>query len=286
MCTLIVLRRPDHPWPIIFGANRDEMLNRPWRPPARHWPDRADVVAGLDELAGGTWMGLNEAGLVACILNRHGALGPAPDKRSRGELVLEALDHADAVEAAKALSAIDPNAYRPFNLVVADNRDAWWLALTAIGQETGAGVRVEKIPAGLSMFTAGERNDPKDGRIARYLSAFEAAAAPDPDADDWAAWQQLLGARAVLRLQDLDRIGSVWILVKGAVGFPRDLATERLARRYPFRDRWPVGGEVVQHRARFGRSRDPFEGSVDSGTLVCLAHCRLLAARRRRPQST
>ena len=195
MCTVVILRRPDHPWPVILGANRDEMLNRPWRPPARHWPDREDVVAGLDELAGGTWMGINDAGVVACILNRHGALGPAPDKRSRGELVLEALDHADAVEAAKALSAIDPNAYRPFNLVIADNRDAWWLALTAIGQETGAGVRVEKIPAGLSMFTAGERNDPKDGRIARYLPAFETAAVPDPDAGDWTAWQRLMGAR-------------------------------------------------------------------------------------------
>ncbi len=195
MCTVILLRRPDHPWPILLGANRDEMLNRPWKAPARHWPDRADVVAGLDELAGGTWMGINENGVVACILNRHGSLGPAPNKRSRGELVLEALDHPDAIDAAKALSTIDPNAYRPFNLIIADNRDAWWLKLTAIGQETGAGVRVEKIPPGLSMFTAGERNDTTDGRITGYLPAFESAAPPDPDTDDWAAWQALLGSR-------------------------------------------------------------------------------------------
>jgi hypothetical protein len=193
MCTVVVLRRSDHPWPIIMGANRDEMLARAWKPPARHWPDREDVTAGLDELAGGTWMGINDAGVVACILNRHGSLGPAPGKRSRGEIVLEALDHADAREAAKALSQIDPHAYRVFNLIIADNRDAWWLALTAAGQETGAGVRVEPIPNGLSMFTAGDRNDSNDLRIGAQLPNFAAATPPDPDGGHWDSWQKLLG---------------------------------------------------------------------------------------------
>src|SRR5690349_16414791 len=127
MCTVVLLRRPGHDWPLILGANRDEMASRPWRPPGRHWPDRDDVVAGLDLEAGGSWLGLNESGVVAAILNRTGTLGPAPGRRSRGELVLEALDHADAADAAGALTALDPAAYRPFNLIVADNRDAFWL---------------------------------------------------------------------------------------------------------------------------------------------------------------
>lgn len=190
MCTVVLLRRPAHPWPVIIGANRDEMLNRPWKPPARHWPDRSDVVAGLDELAGGTWMGLNDSGVMACILNRHGALGPAPGKRSRGELVLEALDHADAASAAQALGELAPSAYRPFNMVIADNRDAWWLAHV----DDRSPLRVEKVPEGLSMFTAYDRNDTRDSRITTFLPRFEAAAAPDPDAADWSAWQQLLGA--------------------------------------------------------------------------------------------
>ena len=45
MCTLVILRRPEHRWPIIIGANRDEMIGRPALAPARHWPDRPDVVA-------------------------------------------------------------------------------------------------------------------------------------------------------------------------------------------------------------------------------------------------
>ena len=28
MCTLILLRQPDKEWPIIIGANRDEMVPR------------------------------------------------------------------------------------------------------------------------------------------------------------------------------------------------------------------------------------------------------------------
>ena len=85
MCTLVILRRPDHRWPVLIGANRDEMIDRPWQPPGRHWPDRPDVVAGLDALAGGSWLGVNDWGVAAAVLNRHGSLGPAPDRRSRGE---------------------------------------------------------------------------------------------------------------------------------------------------------------------------------------------------------
>ncbi len=192
MCTVVILHRPRHPWPLILGANRDEMLARPWKPPARHWTDRPDVVAGLDELAGGTWMGLNDSGVVACILNRHGSLGPAPGKRSRGELVLEALDHADADAAAGALRDLDPAAYRPFNMLIADNRDAWWLAHSG---RTGA-IRLERVPEGLSMFTAYERNDLTDPRIAAYLPRFQAALPPAPETNSWESWRGLLAATA------------------------------------------------------------------------------------------
>ncbi|MGH6912187.1 MAG: NRDE family protein, partial [Geminicoccales bacterium] len=65
MCTVVILRRPDTAWPLLLAANRDEMRSRPWRPPGRHWPDRVEVVAGMDELAGGSWLGINDYGVVA-----------------------------------------------------------------------------------------------------------------------------------------------------------------------------------------------------------------------------
>ena len=65
MCTLVILRRPDHPWPVLIGANRDEMIGRPSLPPARHWPDRPELIAGQDQLAGGSWLGINDWGVAA-----------------------------------------------------------------------------------------------------------------------------------------------------------------------------------------------------------------------------
>jgi hypothetical protein len=193
MCTVVVLRRPAHAWPLILAANRDEMLSRPWRPPARHWPDRSEVVAGIDLLAGGTWLGLNDHGVVAGVLNRHGSLGPDERLRTRGELVLEALDHADAGEAARALAALDGASYRSFNMVIADNRDAYWIK--SRGAEARGLVEVSAIPPGLSMLTSRDLNDPESARIRLYLPRFERAAAPDPGAGDWAGWEALLASR-------------------------------------------------------------------------------------------
>jgi hypothetical protein len=171
------------------------MTDRPWAAPARHWPDRPEVVAGLDRTAGGSWLGLNDHGVVAAILNRRASLGPAPDKRSRGELVLEALDHADAVHAAEALAELNPEAYRSFNMVVADNRDAYWLR--NLGSPEAKVIEVQPLPEGLSMLTAYDLNDRQSPRISRYLPAFEAAPAPAPDdrapdGGDWRAWQAIL----------------------------------------------------------------------------------------------
>ncbi len=191
MCTLVLLRRPDHEWPLLLAANRDEMDNRPWSSPDRHWPDRSNVIAGKDELAEGSWLGINDDGLVAGIMNREGALGPSVNARSRGELVLEALDHAEAHVAADALSHLDPAAYRAFNLIVADVIDAFWIC-----HRGGSGAMVvEKIPTGLSMFTARGRNDIKAPRIRRYLPRFEANAAPMPEKQDWSSWKELMASR-------------------------------------------------------------------------------------------
>jgi uncharacterized protein with NRDE domain len=95
MCTVILLIRPAHAWPLLFAANRDEMIGRAWRSPARHWPDRPYIVGGLDEQAGGTWLAANDSGLIAGVLNRPGSLGAEAGKKSRGELPLLALEAED-----------------------------------------------------------------------------------------------------------------------------------------------------------------------------------------------
>ena len=189
MCTLVILRRPEHRWPVLIGANRDEMIDRPWEPPGRHWPDRPEVTGGLDILAGGSWLGINDWGVAAAVLNRTGSLGPAAGRRSRGELVLEALDHADAVEAAHALSHLDPDAYRTFNLIVADERDGFWLR-----HADGGRIEVRPVKEGLSLIAAGDIDDLATRRLQLALPAFRAWPVPEPDRDDWTGWQELLGS--------------------------------------------------------------------------------------------
>lgn len=200
MCTLVILSRPGHRWPLLLAANRDEMAERPWLPPGRHWPERPEVVGGLDVLAGGTWLAINDHGVVATVLNRINSLGPAPGLRSRGELPLKALDHTAAEAAAEALAGLDAAAYRPFNLLIADRRQAFWIRARG-ADDGGAGggaatIEVAPLAEGLSMITAYDRNDPASPRIRRYLPRFRAAAVPDPESGEWSQWQALLAERS------------------------------------------------------------------------------------------
>ncbi|HQU04224.1 MAG: hypothetical protein B7Z75_11335 [Acidocella sp. 20-57-95] len=176
MCS-IILRIDDTG--IFIAANRDEMVDRPWAPPAAHWPKQPRIIAGLDKTAGGTWMGLNEHGVMAAVLNRHGSLGPAPGKRSRGELPLLALKQPHAEAAAASIGAVDAGLYRSFNVVIADSEQAFCIA----GLEAGRPV-VSELGPGTWMITSGAPNEMKLPRIARHLPKFEAT--------DWKKWGSLL----------------------------------------------------------------------------------------------
>lgn len=197
MCTVVVLHRPEHPWPLLIAANRDELVQRPWRAPARHWRLQPDVIGGLDVTAGGTWLARSDRGVIAAVLNRINTLGPAAGRRSRGELPLLALAAGNARDAAAAIGALDPLAWRPFNMLLADGRSAFWVRATD-GGEAGDGpaaIRVERLPPGLSMITAYDRDDPRSPRIRRYLPRFRKATPPRPEAGDWRSWVELMAAR-------------------------------------------------------------------------------------------
>jgi hypothetical protein len=188
MCTVVTLFRPGHSAPLLLAANRDEALARAWDPPGAHWPDQPDVVAGRDRSGGGTWMGINRAGVVAAVLNRQGSLGPAPGKRSRGELPLLALRHGSAAEAAQAISQFDAGLWRSFNMVLADRTGT--IFVRALGQ---GHVTAETLPPGLHMVTSRDPNDLLSPRVQRHLPRLRAAA--PPDTDDWAAWRAIMSDR-------------------------------------------------------------------------------------------
>lgn len=190
MCTVVVLVRPGHAWPLLLAANRDERLERAWDKPGPHWPDRPGVVGGRDRLGDGTWMAMR-GGVIAAVLNRPGSLGPEAGKRSRGELPLLALEQDTAAAAAEAMAGLDATRYRTFNMVLADAEGAWFVR--AVGQPQP---EVRGLDAGLHIVTAHDPDDPASARAARHLPHFQAAPVPDPGRDSWRAWETLLGDRS------------------------------------------------------------------------------------------
>ncbi|MGC8474898.1 MAG: NRDE family protein [Acetobacteraceae bacterium] len=189
MCTVALILRPAHPWPVMLAANRDEMLDRAWDKPGPWWPERPGVVAGRDRTAGGTWMGVNRHGLLAAVLNRPGSLGPAAGKRSRGELPLLALAQPGLAAAVAAVAALDARAWRGFNLVLADRSGA--VVLRGTGHSHPEQLA---LAPGVHMVTAHDPDDAASPRVARHLPRL--IAATPPDADDWAGWGAVMADRA------------------------------------------------------------------------------------------
>jgi hypothetical protein len=177
LCTIVVLIRPGHAWPVALAANRDEQCDRAWDPPAAWWPDRPGVIAGRDRTGG-----------IAGVLNRPGSLGPAPGKCSRGKLPLIALEHPSAEDAASAITQLDAGAWRSFNMLLADRRGAIFLRGLGRGSPTA-----HPLPPGLHMITAHDPDDLTSPRVARHLPRFRAV--PPPEADQGRSWLASLADR-------------------------------------------------------------------------------------------
>jgi uncharacterized protein with NRDE domain len=124
MC-LIAFAWNAHPrWRVLLAGNRDEFHARPSAPLAR-WAD-LPIVGGRDLEAGGTWLGVTDAGRCCVVTNVRDPRDPQHGQ-SRGLLATDYLaGDADAAAHAEALRARAAD-YRPFNLLTFDARDAFYL---------------------------------------------------------------------------------------------------------------------------------------------------------------
>ncbi len=115
MCLIAFHWQPGGPIPLVMAANRDEFHDRPAR--ALNWWQWPDgVLAGRDEVGGGTWMGVRRDGRFAAVTNfRNPAAGPAP--KSRGELPLRWLESEVAGRDFGMQLYRQRGEYGPFNLV-------------------------------------------------------------------------------------------------------------------------------------------------------------------------
>lgn len=170
MCTLIALFRCVEGFPLVIAANRDEFLDRPATAPRVELSPGGRLVAAPRDLrAGGTWLGLNDAGVFVGLTNRPTAT-PDPTRRSRGHVVSEALEAESADEAAGRLAGLRADAFNPFNVFVADAECAY----TVVYANKPV---VEPVTPGVHVIANAEPDDRRVPKIGRLLDRAEAAAA-------------------------------------------------------------------------------------------------------------
>jgi uncharacterized protein with NRDE domain len=127
VCTLALYFNVFDDMPLLVAANRDEHFDRPSAPPTAI-SGEPRIVAGRDLRVGGTWLGVNNHGLLVGILNRrqnnNGNNDPLmTTPRSRGLLCMDMLQRRSVAEGFDFIAAHQV-AYNPFTLIFADRQSA------------------------------------------------------------------------------------------------------------------------------------------------------------------
>jgi len=169
VCLLVVVSRLDPDAPLVVGANRDERLERPATAVTVLRSAAPRVLGGRDELAGGTWLAVNDCGVVAGLTNRPAPDGRDPAKRSRGELAVALCRHRQATAAVEDFVArFRPEDYNPAWLLVGDRTSLYALDMTE-GDRPG----VEELGPGVHILENNplHQPSPKVDRVRALLGA-------------------------------------------------------------------------------------------------------------------
>lgn len=166
MCTLALYFRMFEDYPLIVAANRDEHYDRPSAPPALQ-NGRPKIIAGRDLQANGTWLGVNEDGLMAGILNRrsNSHFPTLTEARSRGLLCADVLNFESAT-AASAFLRDHKFRYNPFTLLFADRHEGF---VSYNNEET---IIIQKIAKGLHVFSSAAEFEMHSAKADRAYALF------------------------------------------------------------------------------------------------------------------
>jgi uncharacterized protein with NRDE domain len=176
-------------YPVIVAANRDEHYDRPSAPPSP-WSTRPRIFAGKDLLAGGTWLGVNEHGLLVGILNRRPDNAPEPLRptRSRGLLCLDLLGF-KSTAAAYAFINRHEEFYQPFTVVFLDSDNAW------VAYNIGRKIETLRLDKGLHVYSSAAEFDAHSEKVDRAHVQFGRVLEElPPDVQETSAWLQSLSA--------------------------------------------------------------------------------------------
>ncbi len=173
MCLLVTFIGADGT--IALAANRDERYDRPSSGPFV-WDCRPAIIAGRDELAGGTWLAVNACGVAAAVTNRPTVGGDNSGRPSRGELPVIACGCRSAADAREALEQrLGVTGYNGFNLFVADADEAFVI------QAAGGDFSVSPVSPGWHVVGNTSWNDSADPRVVRARELLDEEGAPDLD---------------------------------------------------------------------------------------------------------
>lgn len=166
MCLLIIGLHQVPDLPVVLAANRDEFYDRAAEPPTL-LRDHPRIVAGRDVRAGGTWLGVNEHGVIAALTNRHVAAPEQPGLPSRGTLCLSALACETAGAAARFASELTTaEPHNPFNLLTVDRNCAWLVSNVDVDAPV-------ELPPGWHVIANQAVNDADDPRVIRAIALLE-----------------------------------------------------------------------------------------------------------------
>ena len=172
MCLLAVQYRLVPESPILVAANREEYVDRPSLTPSIQ-SGKPRVLCGVDQKAGGTWLGVNQNGLFVGLTNRATAT-PLFGQRSRGLLALDLLRCQSSAKAlAKAEAELESTRYEGCNIIIADAKAGY-----AIYNEEN--YEITELHDGLNIIGARNLNDPDDARVqmARRLLTLQTLDSP------------------------------------------------------------------------------------------------------------
>jgi hypothetical protein len=172
MCLLAIQYRLVPESPILVAANREESYDRASSPPSI-LSGKPRILCGSDQQAGGTWLGVNQHGLLVAACNRYKLATPITPT-SRGILCRELLRAGSARQAVDmALEELSTGKYEGVNYVIADGESGWVV-------HGGDEQEVVELREGLSIVGNRDVNDPRDERVklARRLLTLQTLDSP------------------------------------------------------------------------------------------------------------
>jgi uncharacterized protein with NRDE domain len=125
MCLILFAYKVHPVYKLIVAANRDEVYKRETAP-AHYWEDHPEILAGRDLEKMGTWMGVTKTGRFAALTNYRNPQEVAEGKRSRGELVADALLYNGNVQEYMKELLEKKDLYPGYNLLAGDQNELYY----------------------------------------------------------------------------------------------------------------------------------------------------------------